>query len=54
MPDPWKQGGTGLGLALVQKFVERLQGEIEVESDRGWTIFTVRLLTQFLGRGVRG
>lgn len=45
--DPWKQGGTGLGLALVQKFVDRLCGEIQVESDRGWTTFTVRLLTQF-------
>ncbi|MBD2090729.1 GAF domain-containing protein [Microcoleus sp. FACHB-1515] len=48
--DPWKQGGTGLGLALVQKFVDRLQGEIQVESAQGWTTFTVRLLTQFQER----
>jgi signal transduction histidine kinase len=41
--DPWKQGGTGLGLALVQKLVEQLQGSIEVESSRGWTTFTVQL-----------
>jgi signal transduction histidine kinase len=41
--DPWKQGGTGLGLALVQKLVERLQGEIQVTSQAGWTQFQVTL-----------
>jgi signal transduction histidine kinase len=41
--DPWKQGGTGLGLALVQKLVEQLQGTIQVESSKGWTTFTVQL-----------
>ena len=41
--DPWKQGGTGLGLALVQKLVDQLQGSIQVESDQGWTTFTVQL-----------
>ncbi len=41
--DRWKQGGTGLGLALVQKLVERLQGTIQVESSDGWTTFTVKL-----------
>jgi len=44
--DPWKQGGTGLGLALVQKLVEQLQGKIEVESSNGWTNFTVTFPTQ--------
>ncbi|MBV8883795.1 MAG: PAS domain S-box protein [Chroococcidiopsidaceae cyanobacterium CP_BM_RX_35] len=44
--DPWRQGGTGLGLALVQKLVERLRGTILVESSRGWTTFTVRLPNQ--------
>ncbi len=43
--DPWKHGGTGLGLTLVQKLVEYLQGEITVASDQGWTIFTVCLPT---------
>ncbi|MCU0524212.1 MAG: GAF domain-containing protein [Elainella sp. Prado103] len=43
--DPWKQGGTGLGLALVKKLVERLQGEIQVTSADGWTQFTVILPT---------
>ena len=39
--DPWKQGGTGLGLALAKKLAEQLQGKIEVESENGWTTFTV-------------
>lgn len=41
--DRWKRGGTGLGLALVQKLVEHLQGNIHVESSDGWTTFTVEL-----------
>lgn len=41
--DPWKQGGTGLGLALVKKLVERLQGELQVTSANGWTQFTIKL-----------
>lgn len=41
--DPWKQGGTGLGLALVQKLCEQLGGEIKAESGSGKTCFTVEL-----------
>lgn len=41
--DPWKQGGTGLGLALVQKLVEHLDGSIEVNSAAQQTCFTVKL-----------
>lgn len=41
--DPWKQGGTGLGLALVEKLVEQLGGSIQVGSQSGQTSFTVRL-----------
>lgn len=37
--DPRKQGGTGLGLALVKKLVNRLQGAINVMSTPDWTTF---------------
>lgn len=41
--DPWKQGGTGLGLALVQKRVALLKGTIQLESSANQTCFTVSL-----------
>ncbi|HZG38894.1 MAG TPA: GAF domain-containing protein [Nodosilinea sp.] len=44
--DPWKQGGTGLGLALVRKLVMHLEGDIEVTSDENQTCFTITLPTQ--------
>jgi len=44
--DPWKQGGTGLGLALVKKLVVHLDGTIEVESDHQQTSFTITLPIQ--------
>ena len=41
--DPWKQGGTGLGLALVQKLTKHLGGVIEVKSGSDCTCFSVEL-----------
>ncbi|MFN6462999.1 MAG: response regulator [Nostoc sp. DedVER02] len=41
--DIWNQGGSGLGLPIVQKLVEQLQGSIQVESGNGWTTFTLTL-----------
>ncbi|MCJ2543605.1 PAS domain S-box protein [Thermostichus vulcanus] len=39
--NPWKEGGTGLGLALVKQIIDRLQGSLEVSSSAGWTTFTL-------------
>lgn len=52
--DPWKQGGTGLGLALVQKLAKHLQGNVYVESADYRTVFTVEvpmtLATELTGK----
>jgi PAS domain S-box-containing protein len=42
--DPWKQGGTGLGLALVKKLIKHLNGKIQVKSTAGQTCFIVEIL----------
>ena len=41
--DPWKHGGTGLGLALVKQIVEQLGGTIRVESGNNATCFTIQI-----------
>lgn len=46
--DPWKQGGTGLGLALVQRLVAHLNGTITVESQAQETEFTVEIPNQLV------
>ena len=48
--DRWHQGGTGLGLALVQRLVTHLQGTIQVESAQGRTCFRVELPLEQKGR----
>jgi signal transduction histidine kinase/DNA-binding response OmpR family regulator len=40
---PWKHSGIGLGLALVKKRVEHLQGSIDVANNEGWIHFTIHL-----------
>ncbi|HEY9649454.1 MAG TPA: GAF domain-containing protein, partial [Coleofasciculaceae cyanobacterium] len=40
--DPWKHGGTGLGLALVKKLIEHLEGNILVSSYQGQTTFILQ------------
>ncbi len=44
--DPWKQGGTGLGLALVQRLTTHLGGTISVQSSNNQTTFTVAIPNQ--------
>lgn len=44
--DPWKHGGTGLGLALVKGLIERLGGTIHVTSQNQLTTFTIRFPNQ--------
>lgn len=44
--DPWKHGGTGLGLALVKQRVERLGGTIQVHSNEGITEFKLAFPTR--------
>ena len=41
--DPWKHGGTGLGLALVKRMATYLGGSIHVDSNHHETCFTVTL-----------
>lgn len=41
--DPWKQSGTGLGLALVQQLTHHLGGTIAVNHSAGQLHFTVNL-----------
>ncbi|MCT7951236.1 GAF domain-containing sensor histidine kinase [Ancylothrix sp. C2] len=41
--DRWQQGGTGLGLAVVQKLTERMGGKLEVSSEADVTCFRLEL-----------
>ncbi len=41
--DPWRYGGTGIGLALVKKLVNHIGGEIMVTSQTNQTTFTIVL-----------
>lgn len=41
--DRWKQGGTGLGLALVKSLVEHLGGTIAISYTNGQITFTVEM-----------
>ncbi|MGI0486280.1 PAS domain-containing sensor histidine kinase [Pantanalinema rosaneae CENA516] len=43
----WETSGTGLGLALVKRLVDHLQGEIYVTSENGWTTFWIKFPMQF-------
>ncbi len=40
--DPWKRGGTGMGLGLIQKLTKLLGGSIKAESKDNRTSFTLQ------------
>ncbi len=42
--DPWKYGGTGLGLTLVKKLAKILEATVDVRSENEQTIFCIRFL----------
>ncbi|PSB24900.1 GAF domain-containing protein [Stenomitos frigidus] len=44
--DPWKHGGTGLGLALVKRLTEHLGASIHAESENGQTTFIITFPTE--------
>ncbi len=44
--NPWQQGGTGLGLALVKSLIKQLRGTITAMSVDGYTTFTIMLPNQ--------
>ena len=39
--DPWRFGGTGIGLALIESSIALLDGKIELQSKQGKTVFTI-------------
>ena len=45
--DPWKYGGTGLGLYLVKRLLELIRGSISVASENNTTKFFIELSYQF-------
>lgn len=47
-----KKGGAGLGLAIAREIVVAHHGDIEAASERGVTVFTLRIPTQ--GEGIEG
>jgi len=40
--DPWKHGGSGIGLALVKKLVNLLDATVKLDSQAGETTFTIK------------
>lgn len=50
--DPWKQGGTGLGLALVKGMMERLGGSISVKSGNQQTCFILQFSCQVVDKAI--
>ena len=41
--DPWRFGGTGIGLALVKNLIKLIGGTIDLKSESGTTTFTIYL-----------
>ena len=45
--DPWKYGGTGLGLTLVKKLAKMLEATVDVKSENEQTVFCIRFPQNF-------
>jgi two-component system sensor histidine kinase VanS len=52
--DGTKASGSGLGLAIARELAEVMEGRIELDSQNGWTLFTLVLAAEAPDRALAG